>query len=186
MGVLMVENRPNVEQSFYSPGRVQQIVRNFDSYVAIELNGPAARGLLTRGPTPETPSAGARQKGSHADPMAGVPIVADILRAWKALGEGTAEYRVVAWVLFQYSEQSVPRPAGDTRKTLEDASEHMAAFLGWVPAELHPFSAEPKVTRACRECGTPIEDLRSDALFCGPACRLKGWRGKVVGATATG
>lgn len=168
-------------ESFYTPWRVRRIVKEWAHYVAVEENGTAARGLLIPGPTPETPSAGARQKGFVGDPMRGVPVVADILRAWKALGVGTAEYAVVAWRLFLYSEESVTRPGGDLSATLDRACELMAVTLGWEPDDddLHPF---PTV-RACAQCGVPIVG-RSDAKYCSDGCRLRAWRGGV--ATATG
>lgn len=170
-------------ESFYTPWRVKKIVREWDHYVAVEENGSAARGLLIQGPTPETPSAGARQKGHHADPMRGVPVVADVLRAWKALGPETDEYRVVAWRLFLYSEASVPRPSVDLNAILDRACERMAAFLGWEPESeaMHPFQS----VRACEQCGQAIVG-RSDAKYCSDRCRVRAWRGVGATATATG
>lgn len=178
------------EQSFFSPGRVRQILRAWDDYLALEESPGSARGLRFRGPTPEEPKVGAKMKGHHGDPYSGVPIIADIVRAWKALDERSDEYAVVAWLMFRFTDDAIAlgmkKSGREVEEILGRASEKMAAFLGWVPAELHPFSEEPKVTRACRECGGRIDDLRADAVFCGAACRLKGWRGKAVGATATG
>lgn len=185
----------SVERSWYSPERVRAIVRNWDSWLAREENPSAARGLLLRGPTPEDPKL-TKQRGHHGDPMVGVPVVADIVRAWQMLdarpvpfGEKGLPYRVVAYIMLQYSESGIAvgmrRPEGDIRAVLDEACTAMAVTLGWEPDELHPYQDEPQTIRACDQCGEPIGDLRADARFCSAACRLRAWRGGVV-ATATG
>ncbi len=131
-----------ISEYLYTPERVRSILRNWDAYLAREQNPMAARGLFIKGPTPESPKLGARQKGYHGDPMSGVPIVADIRKAFGTLyarDQGSLECVTVSKVMAGWSISEIARTqqVGKERTwdSFNQASERMAAFLGWVGVE---------------------------------------------------
>lgn len=171
----------------YSPERIRSIIRNWDAHEARSLNPASAHGLLVRGPTPEDPRLH-KQRGHHGDPFSGIPVVADVRRAFNVVyGQELASLEAITvlrvsegWSLGQVARvQQLER--GRTEEAFGVACERMASVLGWVEVEQAPV-----IERRCMQCGGPITGMRTDAEYCGGRCRLKAWRVRMFGATATG
>lgn len=124
-------------ESYYSPRVVGRWLLNFRHLVAMaEATGSSARGLMRRGPTPEEPKAGARQKGHAGSSVRYAVIVADLERAKAQALEGLGlEWHVTealmhGWTLNQFSERSrIDR--SDVGEAYQRASAMMAKYLGW-------------------------------------------------------
>ena len=132
---------------YYTPDRVRQLLKRFLELEAM-AETPASSAHLKRAPrpgaTPAEPRAGARSKGSPADPMRWVVVVADIRKAWILLTYQSIEWRVVeaqlqGHTLKQFAEAY--RRAGRHIRQAEvyaandRAVEKMAVSLGWTPVE---------------------------------------------------
>lgn len=141
----MVEERPEVRQSYYGPDRVSYWLRNFAHLHALAQNPSTSRNLLFRGPTPESPKTGARQKGGHGDHLRYADILADIERAFAMMcltRPGSLETLTVVkvsegWPLWRIAKvQQIGK--GRTLESFDRACREMAEYLGWVEPPADP------------------------------------------------
>lgn len=131
---------PRVDDFVYEPKRIAYLLRHFREIKSMCDGGAASRGLLMPGPTPESPKAGARQKGYVVDSHAWSHVVTDLEQAVdKALAGHSLEWRIVVattkgWSINKFAERS-NRGDETCLRAFNSACERMARWLGWVPEE---------------------------------------------------
>lgn len=123
--------------SYYTPDRIDWLLRNFAAVRAYAETPRTARQLLDPyrpGPTPTNPRS-ARQRGHHADPMRGADLVADIERAHQGLPAGLGR-DVVYWRQWGYSLGAIAEGLHHSKRDVVAANQGalrcMAVTLGWV------------------------------------------------------
>jgi hypothetical protein len=165
----------------YTPGTVAKWVRSWGELCAKAETPSTSYGVMVPGQTPTTPKISVRSKGFSTDKLNYATIKADIERVRDLLDPRpvplklkSLQYRIIYFVQFQYTDYGIASGLGitedDVRKEFYDACKKMATMLGWEPEEIHPYM------RGCACCGGPIQEMRSDAEYCSPQCRLKAWR----------
>jgi hypothetical protein len=148
----------------YTPGTVAKWVRSWGELCAKAETPSTSYGVMVPGQTPTTPKISVRSKGFSTDKLNYATIKADIERVRDLLDPRpvplklkSLQYRIIYFVQFQYTDYGIASGLGitedDVRKEFYDACKKMATMLGWEP-----------------------EEMRSDAEYCSPQCRLKAWR----------
>lgn len=123
------------EHCYYTPSRIDWLLRNWGNLEALAESPSTAYGLTYKEPTPATPNVGARQAGFSGDKLGWACVRADVEKAWRTLlGDS---FMVVQYVMFGYTLSGIAEGKRWGKQRVVDAyhegRDRMAASLGWEP-----------------------------------------------------